>query len=127
MSDKTSSYEWDLSLKDALEQGVKAGTDRDSLEKAINDLNETRQKYLDVLKKNQATSLSTLSQLWELDRTEFNGALGIYKGEDSFQNSDALATLNESYAAQVSKVNEQFNAVIDSIINNFNFTYSPIT
>lgn len=119
LSDKTSSYEWDLSLKDALEQGVKAGTDRDSLEKAINDLNENRQKYLDVLKKNQATSLSTLSQLWELDRTEFNGALGIYKGEDSFQNSDALATLNESYAAQVSKVNEQFNAVIDSIINNF--------
>lgn len=119
LSDKTSSYEWDLSLKDALEQGVKAGTDRDSLEKAINDLNENRQKYLDVLKKNQATSLSTLSQLWELDRTEFNGALGIYKGEDSFQNSDALATLNESYAAQVNKVNEQFNAVIDSIINNF--------
>lgn len=119
LTDKTSSYEWDLSLQEALQQGVKAGTDRDSLESAIKDLNADRQEYLDILKKNQATSLSTLSQLWELDRTEFNGALGIFKGEDSFQNSEALKTLNESYAAQVAEVNNQFNAVIDSIINNF--------
>lgn len=118
LTDKTSSYEWDLSLQEALQQGVKAGTDRESLESSINDLNADRQQYLDILKKNQATSLSTLSQLWDLDRTEFSGALGIYKGENSFQDSEALSTLNESYAAQLAEVNNQFNAVIDSIINN---------
>lgn len=119
LTDKTSAYEWDLSLQEALQQGVKAGTDRESLESAVNDLTSDRQQYLDILKKNQATSLSTLSQLWDLDRTEFNGALGIYKGENAFQDSEALATLNASYEAQLAEVNNQFNAVIDSIIETF--------
>lgn len=119
LTDKTSSYEWELSLQEALQKGVKAGTDRSSLESAINDLNSDRQNYLDIVKKNQATSLSTLSQLWDLDRTEFDGALGIYKGENSFQESEALATLNSSYDAQLAEINKQFNAVIDSIIQNF--------
>ena len=119
LTDKTSSYEWKMSIDEAIEKGINAGTNEEEIKNTLNELVGHRDEYLATLKTNQATSLSTLSQLWEKDRTMFGGALGIYKGEDLFENSEAYKTLMENYQAQVAAVQEEYRKVLQSIINSF--------
>lgn len=111
LTDNTSSEVWAVNLQQAIEKGISAGTDQESIKSNINDLTAQRDDYLETLKQAYGSSVSTLKQLIELDKNEFGGALG-------FKDSD-LDTLEENYKAQIAQVNSQFNSVLDAIINSF--------
>lgn len=111
LTDNTSSEVWAVNLQQAIEKGISAGTDQESIKSNINDLTSQRDDYLETLKQAYGSSVSTLKQLIELDKNEFGGALG-------FKDSD-LDTLEENYKAQIAQVNSQFNSVLDAIINSF--------
>lgn len=111
LTDNTSSETWARNLDEALAQGVNAGTNADEIKNAIADLLAKRDSYLETVALNRDTSMSTLKQLIQLDKTEFGGALG-------FKDSD-VDTLQASYEAQVAAVHEQYNKVLDAIIQNY--------
>ncbi len=119
LTDKTSSTEWALSLEQVLQQGINAGDNEEAVKQAVSDLTENRKAYLETLRQNQASSLSTLEQLWEKDRDLFGGQLGFYKGESSFEQSEVYATLMENYNAQVAEVQKKYNEVLQAIIDSF--------
>lgn len=111
LTDNTSSETWARNLDEAIAQGVNAGTNADEIKSAIADLLAKRDSYLETIALNRDTSMSTLKQLIQLDKTEFGGALG-------FKDSD-VDTLQASYEAQVAAVHEQYNKVLDAIIQNY--------
>ena len=111
LSDNTSSELWATNVKEAIEKGIKAGTDEESIKKNIGNLTSQRDSYLETIKTNYASSVSTLKQLIEIDKKQFNGALG-------FKESD-LDILEKNYKGQVDTVNKQYNEVFDKIIASF--------
>ena len=119
LTDQTSSYEWKISLEEALQQGINAGTNEDEIRSAIDELIGDRDKYLDTLKTNQASSLSTIAQLIEIDRTQFGGALGFYEEGKTLEENSNYQAILESYNAQVAEVMNKYNEVLDSIIESF--------
>ena len=112
LSDNTAAESWNLSLQEAKNKGINAGFDRDAVSSSLDDLVEKRDEYLSILSTNYASSVSTLKQLIELDKTEYGGALG-------FSDTD-LVTLAESYNAQLEEVNKQFNDIIQGVYNGLN-------
>ena len=112
LSDNTAAESWSMSLQEAKNAGINAGFNKDDVASSLDDLIADRDEYLAILKTNYASSVSTLKQLIQLDKTEFGGALG-------FSDAD-LATLAESYNAQLEAVNKQFNDVIWGVYNGLN-------
>lgn len=112
LSDNTAAESWNMSLQEAKNKGINAGFDKDSVSSALDDLVKKRDEYLETLSLNYASSVGTLKQLIELDKTEYGGALG-------FSDAD-LATLAESYNAQLEEVNNQFNEIIQGVYNGLN-------
>lgn len=111
LTDNTSAELWAVNIQEAIKKGINAGTDESSIKDNINNLVSQRDSYLDTLKTNYASSVSTLRQLIELDKTQFNGALG-------FKDSD-LDTLEQNYNAQIAAVHEQYNSVLQAIWDSF--------
>lgn len=112
LSDNTAAESWSMSLQEAKNAGISAGFNKDDVASALDDLIADRDEYLAILKNNYASSVSTLKQLIQLDKTEFGGTLG-------FSDAD-LATLAKSYNAQLEMINNQFNDVINGVYNGLN-------
>lgn len=112
LSDNTAAESWSMSLQEAKNKGINAGFDKEAVSSALDDLVKKRDEYLETLSTNYASSRGTLKQLIELDKTEYGGALG-------FSDAD-LATLAESYNAQLEEVNKQFNEIIQGVYNGLN-------
>lgn len=112
LSDNTAAESWNLSLQEAKNKGINAGFNKDDVASALDDLVKKRDEYLKTLQTNYASSVGTLKQMIELDKTEFGGALG-------FSDND-LAILAASYNAQLEEVNKQFNDIIQGVYNGLN-------
>lgn len=124
LTDNTASEHWRESLREITNAGITAGTSREEVESNVNDLNSERSSYLETLKTNYASSVGTLRQLVELDRTQFGGSLGLYEEGKTFEENSNYKALLESYNAQIAEVNNQFNSVLDGIIKSFSDTMS---
>lgn len=122
LTDNTASEHWRESLREITNAGITAGTSREEVESNVNDLNSERSSYLETLKTNYASSVGTLRQLVELDRTQFGGSLGLYEEGKTFEENSNYKALLESYNAQISEVNKQFDSVLDGIIKAFQDT-----
>lgn len=112
LSDTTAAESWNISLQEAKNKGINAGFNKDDVASALDDLVKKRDEYLTTLQTNYASSVGTLKQMIELDKTEFGGALG-------FSDND-LITLAESYNAQLEEVNKQFNNIVEGVYNGLN-------
>lgn len=112
LSDNTAAESWNLSLQEAKNKGINAGFNKDDVASALDDLVKKRDEYLKTLQTNYASSVGTLKQMIELDKTEFGGALG-------FSDND-LAILAASYNAQLEEVNKQFNNIVEGVYNGLN-------
>ena len=112
LSDTTAAESWNISLQEAKNKGINAGFNKDDVASALDDLVKKRDEYLKTLQTNYASSVGTLKQMIELDKTEFGGALG-------FSDND-LAILAASYNAQLEEVNKQFNDIIQGVYNGLN-------
>lgn len=112
LSDTTAAESWNISLQEAKNKGINAGFNKDDVASALDDLVKKRDEYLTTLQTNYASSVGTLKQMIELDKTEFGGALG-------FSDND-LAILAASYNAQLEEVNKQFNNIVEGVYNGLN-------
>lgn len=112
LSDTTAAESWNISLQEAKNKGINAGFNKDDVASALDDLVKKRDEYLKTLQTNYASSVGTLKQMIELDKTEFGGALG-------FSDND-LAILAASYNAQLEEVNKQFNNIVEGVYNGLN-------
>lgn len=112
LSDNTAAESWNLSLQEAKNKGINAGFNKDDVASALDDLVKKRDEYLKTLQTNYASSVGTLKQMIELDKTEFGGALGFSEND--------LITLAESYNAQLEEVNKQFNNIVEGVYNGLN-------
>ena len=112
LSDNTAAESWNLSLQEAKNKGINAGFNKDDVASALDDLVKKRDEYLKTLQTNYASSVGTLKQMIELDKTEFGGALGFSEND--------LVALAESYNAQLEEVNKQFNDIINGVYNGLN-------
>lgn len=107
LTDNISSEKWNLSLQEALNKGISAGTNKDELESTISNLTSERDSYLSTIKDAYANNLSVLKQLIEIDKTQFGGSLGF--------SDDDLTTLAENYNAQLELINSEYNKIIQTI------------
>lgn len=112
LSDTTAAESWNISLQEAKNKGINAGFNKDDVASALDDLVKKRDEYITTLQTNYASSVGTLKQMIELDKTEFGGALG-------FSDND-LAILAASYNAQLEEVNKQFNNIVEGVYNGLN-------
>lgn len=112
LSDTTAAESWNISLQETKNKGINAGFNKDDVASALDDLVKKRDEYLTTLQTNYASSVGTLKQMIELDKTEFGGALG-------FSDND-LAILAASYNAQLEEVNKQFNNIVEGVYNGLN-------
>lgn len=108
LSDDTATERWNIEIDDALKNAINAGTDKDSVIANIKDLASDRDTYLDNLKTKYAADTNTLTQLIEMDKTQFGGQLG-------FSYAD-LATLDSSYQSQIDEVKRRYNEVLEQVI-----------
>ena len=91
-----------------MKNAINAGTDKDSVIANIKDLASDRDTYLDNLKTKYAADMNTLTQLIEMDKTQFGGQLG-------FSDAD-LETLKASYESQINAVKSRYNDVLEQVI-----------
>lgn len=124
LSDNTASEHWRESLRELSNAGITAGSSREEVESNVKNLNTERSSYLETLKTNYASSVGTLRQLVDLDKTQFGGALGLYEEGKTFEENSNYKALLESYNAQIKEVNKQFDSVLDGIIKSFQDTMS---
>lgn len=117
LSDNTASEHWAETLRET--GNITAGSSRDEVEDKVKKLNEERGTYLETLKTNYSSSVGTLRQLIELDRTEFGGSLGLYEEGKTFEENSNYKALLKSYQAQVNEVNNQFNSILDALAKTF--------
>lgn len=108
LSDDTATERWNIEIDDALKNAINAGTDKDSVIANIKDLASDRDTYLDNLKTKYAADMNTLTQLIEMDKTQFGGQLG-------FSDAD-LETLKASYESQINAVKSRYNDVLEQVI-----------
>lgn len=101
LTDQSAAVGWQMTLDEMLKKGTVAGFNRDDVESVLKDLTEERNKYIATMKESYASNVSTLTQL-----------IALYP--DLFSQDD-LAALAESYNAALNEVNNQVNAVINSI------------
>lgn len=101
LTDQSAAVGWQMTLDEMLKKGTVAGFNKDDVESVLKDLTEERNKYIATMKESYASNVSTLTQL-----------IALYP--DLFSQDD-LAALAESYNASLNEVNNQVNAVINSI------------
>ena len=98
---------WQAQMTMAEANAINAGGSRSEIQNNLASFVSARDEYLKQMTEKMYTDTATLSQLISLDQTEFGGQLGFSPSN--------LATLRDSYAAQIDNINSQYNTIIDSI------------
>lgn len=106
LTDQSAAVGWQMTLDEMLKKGTVAGFNKEDVESVLKELTEERNKYIATMKESYASNVSTLTQL-----------IALYP--DLFSQDD-LAALAESYNASLNEVNNQVNAVINSIYSALN-------
>lgn len=109
LSTDSSAVQWKNTLASIKQVGIDAGENKEQVEANVKDLMEQRDSYLKQLTKTKSDTEHTLQQLIAKDK-EFGWGL--------FSEND-LKVLEQSYNAQVNAVKQQYNEVLDTLINTF--------
>lgn len=102
---------WENSKKEIVAEGINAGTNESDVRKNISDLVAARDTYLEDLRQKYAADKNTLRQLVDKNLVGTDGK-ALFSAND-------LEALDKSYTAQLAAVKNEYNSVLDTLINQF--------
>lgn len=107
---------WELSLKNLGK--IDAGASADEIKANVEKIKSLYDTYSSSLESKYASDLATLEWAMNIDKTQLGGAIG-------FTDRDLLL-LQASYESQISPVQEQYNAIIKQLYDQYMEKYKGI-